>query len=91
MSYLEKANSIFKKHNLKGVRVCFEQATWNSSDGNIKTYFHVHVQHDDLPEFNSGIGDSDFDTLMIKVTMHIVPELKTALEFSDKIDKYIRS
>lgn len=28
--YLQKANEIFIKNDVKGVRVCFEQASWNN-------------------------------------------------------------
>lgn len=77
--YLDISNEVFTSSGLKGVRVCFEHASWNSSDGNIKTYYHIHVQHDDLPNFNSGVGDSNFDTLIGKVENHIIPELKEEL------------
>lgn len=74
-NHLQVAKQIFKNHNLDGVRVCFEIASWNSSDGNMKTYFHVHVQHDDLPHFNSGVGDSNFLNLLAKIETTIVKEL----------------
>ena len=79
MNYLEEANNVLKRSNLNGVRVCFEQAAWNSSDGNVKIYYHVHVQHDDLPDFNSGIGDSNFDNLIHKLKKHVVAELRAEL------------
>lgn len=79
MNYLELTKDVFKKNSLKGVRVCFEQATWNSSDGTIKTYYHIHVQHDGMPDFNSGVGDSHFEKLLIKVDTILVPELQIAL------------
>ncbi len=79
MNYLKSANEVFSNENIKGVRVCFEQASWNSSDGKVKIYYHIHVQHDDLPDFNCGMGDSDFDKLIVKVKNILLKELETAL------------
>ncbi len=87
--YLQKANEIFIKNDVKGVRVCFEQASWNSSDGQIKTYYHIHVQHDDLPDFNSGMGDSNFERLLNKMKNVLLLELETQL-YNLKYQKQIK-
>lgn len=78
------ANRVFD--SVPGVRVCFEKAMWNSSDGNTKTYYHIHVQHDDIPEFNAGIGDADFRQLIRKTKDSLVPELQQAIERHKKLN-----
>ena len=78
--HLGRANHQFDQAEVSGGwRVCYEQASWNSSDGNIKTYYHVHVQHEKLPEFNSGVGDSNFDRVLVKIREQIIPELEEQL------------
>jgi hypothetical protein len=77
--YLQTINDIFEKSGINGVRVCIEIATWNSSDGFVKTYYHAHIQHDDLPDYNSGIGNSSFSYLLHKIEIQLVPELKSEL------------
>lgn len=78
-AYLAKINNLIKNYKIKGVRVCFEFAIWNSSDGLNKTYYHVHIQHDELPDLNIGIGDNDFQRLLVKIENQIIPELQQKL------------
>ncbi len=78
-NYLKETNTVIANSGIKGTRICFEQALWNSSDGSMKSYYHVHVQHDDLPDLNIGIGDSSFENLMTKIENIIIPEIKQKL------------
>lgn len=79
LNQLQICNNVFAQHQMNGVRLCFESAMWNSTDGQVKTYFHIHVQHDRLPDFNSGIGDSTMEGLIKKIESNVIPELQIAL------------
>lgn len=82
---LSRINDLFKGARISGVRVCLETAVWNSSDGTEKSYYHVHVQHDDLPHVNIGIGDASFEMIVEKVMVALIPELRMYLQNATRV------
>ncbi len=89
-NFLQKSKEAFENVGLSGMRVCFEQASWNSIDGAIKTYYHVHVQHDALPDFNCGVGCSDFNTLLGEIEANLSWQLIDALKEADILWDYLK-
>jgi len=76
MNAIQSISEPLRSAGLNGFRICFETAQWLSSDGNVKIYYHVHIQHDDYPDYNSGVGANSVDELKVKLKATIVPELE---------------